>query len=227
MKIKKIEELKKEKGKIKGLKIFHFTLITIFKILLLILLIRAIKTGDKDRILLVFLSSLTVYYREYIRVITKMEISVYMQIITTIFIILTVLLGTLFNVYDKITWWDTLLHFSSGILLTFFGLMVITLFKEKNKNIKLTLGLLMFFAFTFAMTAGVIWEILEFGADTIFGFDAQRAKGVEYGVLDTMIDILANTSGAIITGCIIYFAFRKKKEKEIDNKLREWFVVEK
>lgn len=55
--------------------------------------------------------------------------------------------------------------------------------------------------------------------------NAQRAKGVEYGVLDTMQDIVANTVGSLI-GCIALFAIlTKKSPEEIHAFLEEWFIV--
>ncbi len=166
----------KSDNKCSFIKIFNFVLINVFRAILLFMLIDSIISGNKDRILLVALTSLTSFYREYIRILTKVKISDGMQVITTTFIILSALIGTLMGVYNTVIWWDTLLHTVSGIILTFFGLMMLAVMRDKNKNLRFSIGLIILFAFLFSMTAGVIWELMEFSADTFLGMDAQRSQ---------------------------------------------------
>lgn len=207
------------------MKVTHAILISLFRIALLLIIVDAILKGDNDLVLLASLTSLTSFYREYIRLFTGMRLTPGMQIITTIFIICGALLGTLLGVYFILPWWDTLLHALSGVLLTFFGVMILAVMKNRNKNLRYSLFLIIFFAFVFSVTCGTIWEIMEFSADTFLGFDAQRSKGVDYGVQDTMHDTVANTVGALVTSLGLYFYFKKKEEKEIYEKLDSWFIV--
>lgn len=216
---------KKTKQKYKFIKVFNYVLINLFRLILIFMFIIAIIEKDDDQILLVALSFLASFYKELIKLLTKVKISDVMQTISTTFVILTILLGTLMDVYGKIIWWDTLLHFISGVFLSFFGLMFLAVMKNKNEKLKYSVGLIVIFSFLFSMTAGTIWEILEFIADNILGMNAQRAKGVDYGVLDTMIDTIANTVGAIIGNVSIFFYLRKKEEKEIYELLDDCFIV--
>lgn len=224
---KKLKEIKRNKirEKYSSIEVFNVILINTFRIILIFMLIEAVKNADKDRILLVVLTSLTSFYREYIYFFTKVRISVGMQVVTTTFIILAALLGTLMDVYGKIIWWDTMLHTVSGVLLTFFGLMILAVMKNRNKNLRYTLALIISFSFFFSMAGGTIWEIMEFFSDNVFGMNAQRAKDVDYGVLDTMVDTVANTVGAIIACIGIHIYFKEKEEDEVYKILDDWFIV--
>lgn len=220
------KNIKTEKNKKYGfISIFNLVLINLLRLILIFMFILAVKDKDGDQILLVFLSFLSTLYKEILRIITRIKISPIMETVSTIFIILSILIGTLFGVYGEIIWWDTFLHFTSGILLSFFALMVLAIMKNKNPKLKYSLTLIILFTMLFAITMGTVWEIMEFASDNIFGMNAQRAKGVDYGVLDTMVDTIANTIGAIITNLGIYFFFRKKKSEEIEELLQDCFVV--
>ena len=231
MKNKKIAKTKDKKkqevsnNKYSVIKVFNFILINAFRVILIFLLVGAIIRKDKEAILLIALSSITSFYKELVYLFTKIRISTIMQIIFTTFIILAVLFGTLMGVYDKIRWWDTMLHGVSGLLLVFVALMVLAMMKNKNKSLNYSVGLVISYAFFFAMTAGIIWELLEYSADTFLGMNAQRSKGVEYGVLDTMQDIVANTVGAAITCLGLYIYLRKRESKEIHKFLLDWFLI--
>ncbi len=226
---KELKQIKKEKdkkdNKYSFIKVFNFILINAFRLVLIFLLVSAIIRGDKEAILLVFLSSITSFYKELVYLITKIRISIVMQIVFTTFIILAILFGTLMGVYDKIIWWDTILHGISGVLLVFAALMALAMMRNKNPELNYSVGLVISFSFFFAMTAGIIWELLEFSADTFLGLNAQRAKGVEYGVLDTMLDIVANTVGAFITSLGLFLYLRKLNKDEIHKFLEDWFLI--
>ncbi len=219
------EKNKKEDNKYSFIKVFNFVLINAFRAMLIFLLVSAILRKDKEAVLLISLSSLTSFYKELIYLFTKIRLSIIMQIIFTTFIILAVLFGTLMGVYHKIRWWDTMLHGVSGVLLVFSALMGLAMMRKRNKSLVYSISLVISYSFFFAMTAGVIWELLEFSADTFLGMDAQRSKGVEYGVLDTMQDVVANTVGAIITCVGLYVFLKKKTVQEIHQFLEEWFLI--
>lgn len=225
IKEKNINKDKKKERKYSSIEVFNIILMNTFRIVLIFMVISAIKIGDKDRILLVVLTSLTSFYREYIKFFTGVKISTGMQIISTTFIIMTALLGTLMGLYEKIIWWDTMLHTMSGVILVFFGLMILIVMKKRNEKLKYSLTLAILFSFFFAMTGGTIWEIMEFLADNLLGMNVQRAKGIDYGVLDTMVDTIANTVGALIACTGIYMYCRKKTEEEISDIFKDWFIV--
>ena len=58
-----------------------------------------------------------------------------------------------------------------------------------------------------------LWEVWEFSSDNIFGTTAQgfKVNGIAPYVTDTMTDILANLTGALVFA-IQYFVFYKFKK---------------
>lgn len=117
-----------------------------------------------------------------------------------IFVFLTLFLGSLNDFYERYAWWDTLLHFQSGILLGIIGFVLIYLLNRGGVG-KLGLSpfFLAFFATCFSMAVGVVWEIYEYAADSFFGFNMQRT-----GLDDTMSDLIVNTVGALIVAVVAY-----------------------
>jgi uncharacterized membrane protein YjdF len=117
-----------------------------------------------------------------------------------IFVFLTLFLGSLNDFYERYAWWDTLLHFQSGILLGMLGFVLIYLVNRAGMGkIVLSPFFLAFFAACFSMAVSVVWEIYEYAADSLFGFSMQRT-----GLDDTMGDLIVNTVGALAVAIIAY-----------------------
>lgn len=126
----------------------------------------------------------------------------------TFFVFLALCLGTLKGFY-RFPWWDTMLHFVSGILLGLFSILLMNAL-NKNKDLRLYLDAKFIFLYiiSFVALCGVLWEIYEFTADTIFNLDMQ---GVSFtGVTDTMEDFIADLVGGIIPALYGYNIFKGK-----------------
>lgn len=123
-----------------------------------------------------------------------------LELAIVMFIFVALFLGSLRNFYERVPWWDALLHFQSGILLGVVGFVLIYLLNESRAG-QLTLSpfFVSFFAACFSIATGVIWEIYEFTADAVFGFTMQRS-----GLPDTMKDLILNTVGAIAVAAVAY-----------------------
>lgn len=135
-----------------------------------------------------------------------------------LFITVATYTGNRYNAYKTFFWYDIVLHFSSGILISMTASELF--FPEGKHNEKLSF--ILFFSFIFALAAAGAWEITEFFFDIITGNDVQRNLTVEReifgapwqnpGIRDTMNDMINGTVGGFI-GCIaIYFKRRKKNE---------------
>lgn len=118
----------------------------------------------------------------------------------------TFYLGDLMNFYEKFKWWDKSLHLLSGIVLTILGFYIINIINVKQKATLITDSFFIaFFSFCFANTAGILWEIAEFITD-ITALTHKSQGGLE----DTMMDIIFNMAGAIITVAIFFYCRRKR-----------------
>ena len=85
-------------------------------------------------------------------------------------------MGNMWDFYDKIEWWDLLMHILSGIILGIIGNLMLK--KNIGKNLILRRSLRFFFIVGIACIGGVVWEIYEFTIDSLFNLDTQLAKGI-------------------------------------------------
>lgn len=134
-----------------------------------------------------------------------------------IFLYSAIFLGEIRDFYYVIPYWDTVLHTMSGLMMGFFGFSLVDILNN-NKRVTLSPFFIAFFAFCFAITVGVIWEVYEFTADGIFGTNMQKYKlqnGTELvgrnAVKDTMEDLIVDGSGAFIASGIGYISLKYKK----------------
>jgi uncharacterized membrane protein YjdF len=89
------------------------------------------------------------------------------------------------------------LHTGSGFLLGVVGFLALFLLNRTDHVPQgITPFFLCFFAVTFAVSLGVLWEILEFVVDQIS--PAINMQSNETGVVDTMQDLIVDTLGAIV-----------------------------
>lgn len=128
-------------------------------------------------------------------------------------------LGMGFKLYQVTTWFDTVMHTFNGGVIAIVGFALIrSNFENWQEHILLiTIG-----AILFSISVGVIWEIYEFIADLISNGNMQRHSEVntlplvpllgQKALLDTMIDLIVDTIGAIFASFIMYnSAIRSKK----------------
>lgn len=123
----------------------------------------------------------------------------------TAFILGTVLFGEIFEGYYLLPLWDDLMHGAGGFLLFSLGLSISGGFAVKGGGVS---WFRLSFALCFALFAGVMWEVVEFFSDGVFGtnmqkFMAMNGEGVLYplvgrdALVDTMVDLIVDTLGAL------------------------------
>jgi VanZ family protein len=149
------------------------------------------------------------------------------EIIIVVFIYMGIFLSFQFKMYYKFFWWDDLLHFLSGLILGYISFIVV--YKINHKYcMDISPLFVAFFSFTFAVSMGVMWEILEFTGDVILGSAHQKWNlpeteillGKTYqgsGLRDTMSDLILDSIGALISSVSIYFKYSRKKQKVLDE----------
>ncbi|MFO7815558.1 MAG: hypothetical protein R6V14_07480 [Halanaerobiales bacterium] len=127
------------------------------------------------------------------------------QVIIIVFIFASLYLGELRNFYYRFWWWDNMLHAFSGTILGFIGFTLIYfLNREEEIDIVLSPIFVALFAFTFAVSIGVVWEIFEFTMDSLFAFNMQKT-----GLVDTMWDLIADCIGS---GIASYYGYKYLKK---------------
>lgn len=229
--------MKKEKSKInknakkeipKNKKTASMVISNLVRIILILFLIKDYITGDHSQDFLIGITFLLTYYPS----ILSKKFGVYLpeglQLVIILFLFAAQVLGELGDFYEKISWWDTMLHTTSGVVLGLIGFLFVYLLNEKgNINVNLSPKFVILFAFCFAITMGVFWEFFEFGADRIFGLNMQKFRlPGDDGLVDTMGDLIVDTVGAIIACIGGWLYIRKKKDVLFNDYFDEWFESE-
>lgn len=145
-----------------------------------------------------------------------------------IFLYAAIILGEVRSFYYRFEHWDTVLHAFSAGMLGSLGFDVVN-FLNKSGTIKMQLSpfFVALFAFCFAISIGVLWEIYEFTFDGLLGLNMQKFR-LEDGtnligrlaLEDTMDDLIIDCIGAFVTSTIGYFAIVHYK-KHIESKLND------
>ncbi len=170
----------------------------------------------------VFITILTLLLTYFYIIFAKYKIVIpkEIQVIIIFFIYFSLFLWEVNDFYEKIFWWDTLLHTFAWIALWFIGfLMMYMLYKAwKVKAPKIIISI---FAFSFAMMLWAVWEVFEFWVDEFTTANMQKAKDLELiywyfdtrlGVRDTMYDLMIDWIWATIAS-ITWYIYLKKWEK--------------
>lgn len=138
-----------------------------------------------------------------------------------IFLLLSLVLGSILDYYCKIWWFDLFTHFISGILTSIIAFIILQengLIRQDNKRF----CVLFFIIFTIGIAG--CWEYFEYFCDKIFGADCQYVK--ESGVDDTMTDMLIATLASIFVS-IYYLYYMNKKKKGVIYERRKKEVTSK
>lgn len=183
----------------------------IFIILACLNIAPSISFGNIYSILLIFLYFLAVWAPVLLTLIFKLRFYLPLVIAYEIFVILALVVGCLWGVYDMNTYYDKIVHVGSGIL---FALLAHNLLAEAKGN-HLNLVWTFITVFAFSMMLGGIWEIWEFSFDALLGENTQHWMGFEGRevLFDTMFDIICDCVGGIAGG-IAVIVFEKLKLKK-------------
>lgn len=148
----------------------------------------------------------------------KLEIPSRMIIAYVVFLYCAIFLGEVRNFYFTVPHWDTILHTSSGAMLGALGFSVVNLLnKTERVDVHLSPAFVALFAFCFAVTMGVVWEIYEFSADALIGTNMQKFM-TESGemlighsaLVDTMKDLIVDALGAAVISVIGFVSIKYK-----------------
>lgn len=218
---KSLDTSKKKKG-------LNIIISNLIRILLIVMFIRGWLVGDHSQDFLIIITFILTYYPSILSKKFGVYLPKRLQITITLFIFAAQILGEIGDFYEKISWWDTMLHTISGVILGLVGFLFVYLLNEKgNINVNLSPKFVIVFAFCFALTMGVFWEFFEFGADRLLGFNMQkfRMPGQD-GLIDTMSDLIVDAVGAIIACIGGHIYIKRKKDVLFNDYFDEWFESE-
>ncbi|MFW6437427.1 MAG: hypothetical protein ACOCZ7_00320 [Armatimonadota bacterium] len=144
----------------------------------------------------------------------------FMYILFIIFLYAAIYLGEVRSFYYRVPHWDLILHGFSGLMLGALSFSVISLLNHTERiRTAMSPGFVAVFAFCFAVSMGVMWEIWEFAADGILGLNMQKfenANGIPYigrdALMDTMSDLIVDAIGALIMSVVGYVSVKCRND---------------
>lgn len=140
----------------------------------------------------------------------------FMFIAFVVFLYAAIYLGEIRSFYYRVDNWDTVLHAFSAFMLGSLGFSIVQLLNDLEKvRIRMSSLFVACFAFFFALSLGVLWEIYEYSFDGILGLNMQKFA-LDDGTLligraalqDTMKDLIIDAMGALAASIIGYFSIR-------------------
>lgn len=147
------------------------------------------------------------------------------QTMLNIIIFIGIVIGSYGGWFDKFTWFDEVMHVSSGLACAVFGYDFAVIIQRKKGQCAATLAAI--FSLMFALSIAVGWEFYEFLMDTLHGTNLQLANPGEetamfdlakyhneygyLGLFDTMTDMMMNTVGGL-AGMIFMIIYRNRKK---------------
>lgn len=168
-----------------------------------------------DRQMLLWGSLILTFVPELFTRFFKIKIPMGVKAFYIIFLFSSQFLGSFLGAYGYLSWWDTMLHTVSGILMGYIALILLITVDRRGLIFKQhqTMLIVLFIIVTSIAGAG-IWEMIEFTGDTFLGMNAQLGS-----LQDTMIDIICGTIGGILYAFYIGFMLKKKCPCVIDTLL--------
>jgi len=159
----------------------------------------------------------------FLRVRFRFQTPAFLQIVIAVFIMAHCVLGEIYLFYQRIPYYDKILHITAGMVIAILGFSVVYGFaKNESGHVRLSPFFIGLFSFCFALALLTLWEVFEYGMDALFGMNMQRwqaffeqsdgaltqieVDGTPYyitqtprgALLDTMEDLIIGILGAAV-----------------------------
>lgn len=110
----------------------------------------------------------------------------------------TVALPGSLSFYRTLSWWDHMTHALSSSVVAAGGYAAVRALDSHHDEINLPRKFMFAFILVFVLAFGVIWELIEFGLAGMADILGSETVITQYGLEDTMKDIVFNTAGGIL-----------------------------
>ena len=223
--------LLKHVNKNKLLKIMYFIVLTSFILPIVYLVIRFIYAGNDnigfrdraDYVLMIvecLLGVIVINIPSFLAKKLKFDFPVRLNLMYLVFLYCAIFLGEVNSFYYKVPHWDSVLHCFSSMMLGTFGFMFVSIINKDEKTIvRLSPVFVAFFAFGFALSIGVLWEVYEYLFDGFLGLNMQKFRLEEGALLlgrdalsDTMEDLIIDALGSLVATIVGYLSLLKRRD---------------
>lgn len=104
------------------------------------------------------------------------------------------------GLYEAIHWWDHLTHALSASIVAAIGYITVRAIDIHHDDIYLPRRFFVVFVVLFVLAFGVLWELFEYGLDELSAATGLEMPLAQFGLDDTVKDLMYNTLGALIVG---------------------------
>jgi len=171
--------------------------------------------------IMIFIIIFSILHKKY----SRFYIPKIIYVLLVLFAFCSILLGDVLDFYGKFKFWDTIMHISSGILLSMFGIIIINSICS-IKSINVYPLIIVFLSFCFAMMMQSMWEIYEYTMDHFIGTNMQtymKTTTSSYiedenialcghnALNDTMKDFICNALAALFVSVLGFYNLKTKK----------------
>jgi hypothetical protein len=134
-------------------------------------------------------SFLPLFFERWFRVV----LPAWLQITYVAFVFASLFAGEVLHMYSRIWPWDDAMHFTSSLLVGLGVMFWLVMLEHRVKLFHIPIWFGALFILFSAVSVAVLWEIVEFGSDEIFGTFSQGAD-----LFDTMLDLTYQTTSGLI-----------------------------
>ena len=144
-------------------------------------------------VLCLFISIIPSIFRRDLEIVLPFELNFWIVLALFLHVI-----GGFSGFYDNVPYWDHITHAMSASLIAALGFVVVVSVDKYVETIYLPRPFLALFIIMFTMAFGVIWELMEFLNDQVFG------TRLQYNLDDTMVDMMFDAFGGFVVGIAGY-----------------------
>jgi hypothetical protein len=138
------------------------------------------------------------------------------ELILFIMVTLQFVIGETLNFYNKIPYFDKLVHFSLPFFMGYIiALLAYTMYA--TGNLRASLGPAMVIIVLVSLGVGAVWEIIEYLSD-VFLHTYLQGSLTASPLVDTMHDLIVDTLGGIF-GAIIALRYIRSENRRLDARL--------
>jgi hypothetical protein len=146
------------------------------------------------------------------------NVPVELELVVVVLVVADMILGKWFGLYDRLVYWDKVLHLGESGLLGFLGFLVLFVLRSTGR-LRVSVGISIAIATWLTLGLGAAWEIGEYAMDQIFG-TATQGSPVALPLDDTMWDLIFDAIGGFVGGSLgVVYLHRSARARRVAR----WF----
>lgn len=152
-----------------------FAVYVVLRVLIIAVAVMSTLSGNYQNVLLCILSLVLFTLPTFVKKSFSINFPETLEIIIYLFIFAAEILGEISAFYQKVPFWDSMLHTVTGFLAAAIGFALMDVLNRNDKfKFSMSPVYMAVVAFCFSMTVGTLWEFFEFGMDHFFHLDMQK-----------------------------------------------------